>query len=77
MVFAINGMYPFYENFEDPEMAVKMINWIGEVLDNNPDKYFITTTHVFFGNNYYEDLEVLWNLTYTNQLLKSQVQCRT
>ena len=57
------------ENFEDPEIAVEMIDWIEQTLEANPDKYWITQTHVFFGNNWYESLEVLWNATYTNKLM--------
>ena len=69
MILNLNGMYPFYENFEDPEIAVEMIDWIEQTLEANPDKYWITQTHVFFGNNWYESLEVLWNATYTNKLM--------
>lgn len=70
MVLCLNGMYPFYENFEDAYIADEMILWVEETLKNNPDKYFITQTHVFFGNNWYESLEVLWNTTYTNKIVK-------
>ena len=61
MVLCINGMYPFYENNAEKEIADQMIDWIEATLEANPDKYFITQTHVFFGNNWYEDLEVLWD----------------
>lgn len=70
VVISLNGMYPFYENFEDPEVATEMIEWVGDVLDDNPDKHFITQTHVFFGNNFYKNLEILWNTTYTDTILK-------
>ena len=70
IVLALNGMYPFYENFEDQGMSDVMIDWVQEVLEANPDKSFITLTHVFYGNNFYMDLEVLWNSQYTNKLLK-------
>ena len=42
MVISLNGMYPFYENFEDPDMAWQMIDWVEDTLKANPDKYFIT-----------------------------------
>ena len=51
-------------------MSDVMIDWVQEVLEANPDKSFITLTHVFYGNNFYMDLEVLWNSQYTNKLLK-------
>ena len=69
MVLCINGMYPFYENWAEQYIADEMIDWIEATLEANPDKYFITQTHVFFGNNWYEGLEVLWNSTYTNRLM--------
>lgn len=69
MVLCLNGMYPFYENFEDPDMATNMIQWVSDTLEANPDKYFLTQTHVFFGNNWYNNLEVLWNTTYTDKLV--------
>ena len=28
MVVSLNGMYPFYENFADPDMATTMIDWV-------------------------------------------------
>jgi len=46
-----------------------MIQWVSDTLEANPDKHFITSTHVFFGNNWYKSLEVLWNTTYTDQLV--------
>jgi len=46
-----------------------MIDWVQTTLEANPDKKFITQTHVFFGNNYFEGLEVLWNKTYTDKLM--------
>jgi len=66
MVISLNGMYPFYENFADKEMAITQINWVQQVLENNPERHFLTQTHVFFGNNWYNKLEVLWNDTYTD-----------
>lgn len=69
MILGLNGMYPFYENFEDIDMAMTMIEWLNDTLEANPDKKFITQTHVFFGNNWYNSLEVLWNTTYTDTLL--------
>lgn len=48
-----------------------MIDWARKTLDENPDRNFITQTHVFFGNNYFEDLEILWNETYTNSLIEA------
>lgn len=66
MVLSLNGMYPFYENFEDTQIARQMIQWVSDTLEANPDKHFITSSHVFFGNNWYESLEVLWNTTYTD-----------
>ena len=42
MVLNLNGMYPFYENFEDAEMADTMIDWVEQTLLDNPDKHFIT-----------------------------------
>ena len=47
-----------------------MIEWVNKTLNDNPDKHFITQTHVYFGNNYYNMLEILWNKTYTDKLLK-------
>ena len=70
MVIALNGMYPFFENFEDKDMAWQMIDWVEATLDANPDKHFITETHVFFGNNWYHNLEQLWNLTYTDKMME-------
>ena len=70
MILGLNGMYPFYENFEDIDMAMTMIEWLNDTLEANPDKKFITQTHVFFGNNWYNSLEVLWNTTYTDTLLQ-------
>lgn len=70
MVIALNGMYPFFENFEDKDMAWQMIDWVEATLDANPDKHFITETHVFFGNNWYHNLEQLWNLTYTDLMME-------
>ena len=70
MIFCLNGMYPFYENWEEPEKANEMIEWVNKTLIDNPDKHFITQTHVYFGNNYYKNLEILWNKTYTDHLLK-------
>ena len=70
MVISLNGMYPFYENFEDPDMAWQMIDWVEDTLKANPDKYFITQTHVFFGNNWYHSLEQLWNTTYTDKMMQ-------
>ena len=69
MIIGLNGMYPFYENFENPKMALEMLNWLNETLEANPDKHFITQTHVFFGNNWYKNLEVLWNTTYTDMIV--------
>ena len=71
MVLGLNGMYPFYENFSDKEVSDQMIEWVSQVLEDNPDKYFLTSTHVYFGNNFYTDLEVLWDLEYTNKLLQA------
>ena len=70
MIICLNGMYPFYENWEAKERAVEMIEWVRETLEANPDKHFITQTHVFFGNNYYSNLEILWNKTYTDSMLE-------
>ena len=54
MILNLNGMYPFYENFESKETtAVEMLDWVEQTLDANPNTYFMTQTHVFFGNNYY------------------------
>ena len=50
-------------------MATTMLEWMEETLNNNPDKYFITQTHVFPGNNWFESLEVLWNKTYTDKFV--------
>ena len=66
MVISLNGMLPFWENWQDPEDGYLMIDWVEDVLNDNPDKKFLTQTHVFFGNNFFEELEVLWNETYTN-----------
>ena len=69
MVINLNGMYPFYENWEAAEKADEMIDWVNKTLNDNPDKHFITQTHVYFGNTYYTNLEILWNKTYTDKLL--------
>ena len=71
MIIGLNGMYPFYENFQNPEMALTMLDWLDDILEANPDKHFITQTHVFFGNNWYKNLEVLWNKTYTDQIVET------
>ena len=71
MILCLNGMYPFYENFEDADVATEMLDWVETTLAANPDKHFITQTHVFFGNNWYNSLEVLWNTTYTNQMVET------
>jgi len=42
MVISLNGMYPFFENFEDTEMAWTMIDWVEKTLEANPDKHFLT-----------------------------------
>ena len=52
-------------------MASTMLEWMKTTLENNPDKYFITQTHVFPGNNWFETLEVLWNKTYTDTFVKT------
>ena len=52
-------------------MASTMLEWMKTTLENNPDKYFITQTHVFPGNNWFETLEVLWNKTYTDTFPRS------
>lgn len=70
MIISLNGMYPFYENFEEPQQAGKMLDWVNQTLLNNPNKKFITQTHVFFGNNWYNALEVLWNTTFTDRMLQ-------
>ena len=70
MVISLNGMLPFWENWQDPEDGYLMIDWVEDVLNDNPDKKFLTQTHVFFGNNFFEELEVLWNETYTNQMVQ-------
>ena len=70
MILSLNGMYPFFENWECKDKAVKMIQWVNETLEANPDKHFIMQTHVFFGNNYYTNLEILWNKTYTDTLME-------
>ena len=69
MIIGLNGMYPFYENFEHAEMATEMLTWLNETLERYPHKRFITQTHVFFGNNWYKNLEVLWNKTYTSAIV--------
>ena len=69
MVVSLNGMYPFYENFADPDMATTMIDWVQTVLESNTDKHFLTQTHVYFGNNWYQNIEVLWNTTYTDRMV--------
>ena len=71
MVLNLNGMYPFYENWYEHDTATDMIQWAKETLDANPDKYFLTQTHVFPGNNWYNGMEILWNETYTNQLMEA------
>ena len=70
MILCLNGMYPFYENWEEPGKADEMIEWVNKTLADNPDKHFITQTHVYFGMNYYQNLEILWNKTYTDKLLR-------
>ena len=70
MLININGMYPFYENFEDTDQATLMLDWVEKTLEDNPDKHFITQTHVFFGNNWYKSLEILWNTAYTNRMVE-------
>ena len=42
MIIGLNGMYPFYENFENPEMAMEMLGWLSRTLEENPGKRFIT-----------------------------------
>ena len=42
MIICLNGMYPFYENFEAVEKADEMIDWVNQTLNENPDKHFIT-----------------------------------
>ena len=51
-------------------MANEMIEWVNKTLTDNPDKHFITQTHVYFGNTYFTNLEILWNKTYTDTLVK-------
>ena len=71
MVLCLNGMYPFYENWQEPEIALEMMEWVKTTLDANPDKMFLTQTHVFPGNNFFNDLEILWNVTYTDLLMEA------
>jgi hypothetical protein len=71
IAFSINGMYPFWENWTDEDEANKMIEWMGGVLEDNPDQSWMTFAHVYPGNNYFTDLEVLWNITYTNKFLET------
>ena len=70
MILCLNGMYPFYENWSESHVADEMLDWVNATLEANPDKNFITQTHVFFGNNWYNELEVLWNETYTNKMME-------
>lgn len=70
MILSLNGMYPFYQNFADQDIANQMLDWVNATLLANTDKKFLTQTHVFFGNNWYEDLEILWNKTYTDRMVQ-------
>ena len=61
MLITLNGMYPFYDNFVQQANGTSlMFDWLQQVLTNNSDKYFMTQTHVYFGNNYYQGLEQMW-----------------
>lgn len=70
MILNLNGMYPFYSNHQAKEKASEMIDWVSETLDANPGKKFMTQSHVYFGDNFYKSLEVLWDQSYTNDMLK-------
>jgi len=32
MIISMNGMYPFYENFEDQDVAWEMLDWVDQTL---------------------------------------------
>lgn len=67
----MNGMYPFYSNnIEKDYMSKEMLTFINDTLKENVGRKFITNTHVFFGNTYYEGVEELWGLNYTNSLVE-------
>lgn len=54
MLISLNGMNPFYSNrIGLNDVAPTMLSWVNSVLQANPNKKFMTLSHVFFGNNYF------------------------
>jgi Calcineurin-like phosphoesterase len=68
-VLCLNGMYPFDENTNDPEIATTMISWVESQFQSNPYEKFIIQYHVWPGCNYYEYQECFWVQPYLDQFL--------
>jgi hypothetical protein len=47
-----------------------MFDWLESLLAANPNMQFITQTHVFWGYNYYQGVELFWWESFTDQLLQ-------
>ena len=55
VLITINGIYPFYSNqIQQANGTTLMLEWLTTILNQNVGKKFMTQTHVFPGNNYYE-----------------------
>ena len=66
-IFGLNGLYPFHKNaLNKATGSTDMLNWFSTKLAANGSRRFLTTSHVFAGNNYYEGLEQFWETEYTN-----------
>jgi hypothetical protein len=59
-VLCINGMYPFDENTNDPEIASTMIAWVESQFLSNSSEKFIIQYHVWPGCNDKEYKECFW-----------------
>ncbi len=46
-----------------------MLTWVNTTLAANPTKKFITQAHVYYGNNFYGELEMMWYQNFTDIML--------
>jgi len=53
----------------DQDMATNMLTWVNTTLAANPTKKFITQAHVYYGNNFYGGLEMMWYQNFTDIML--------
>jgi len=50
-------------------MALEMLEWVNTTLAANPTKKFVTMAHVYYGNNFFESLQMMWYKNYTDIML--------